>query len=150
MDETQLLDEIRRSLGSATPRSGKAERIADAIRRWGRYRWVGIYELDGDEIAVVGWSGPGEPAHPRFPATHGLCGAALASGAPVVVDDVTVDSRYLTTFGSTRSEIVVPIFETGEVVGLIDVESDAVAAFMDVDRSFLERCASALAPLLSA
>jgi L-methionine (R)-S-oxide reductase len=62
---------------------------------------------------------------------------------------VTSDPRYLTTFGSTRSEIVVPILHpvTGVTLSLIDVESERVNAFTDDDRAFLEECASVLANL---
>jgi putative methionine-R-sulfoxide reductase with GAF domain len=70
------------------------------------------------------------------------------TGRSVVVGDVTADPRYLTTFGNTRSEIVVPIRDgEGTVTGLIDVESDLVNAFDESDRLVLERCARALAPL---
>ncbi len=57
-----------------------AVRIAETIRSAGNYRWVGIYEVSGEEIAVVAWSGPGEPACPRFPITQGLSGTAVSSG----------------------------------------------------------------------
>ena len=59
---------------------------------------------------------------------------------------MTADPRYLTTFGSTRSEIVVPVVTDG-VRGLIDVESERPHAFGDADRAFLERCASAVRSL---
>jgi GAF domain-containing protein len=123
-------------------------RAAEEIRKAGDYRWVGIYEVGPEEISVVGWSGPEAPAHPRFPKDRGLCGAAAASGKLVLVPDVTKDSRYVTTLTSTRSEIVVPIKRaTGEVVGLIDVESDQVEAFAPQDVRLLEAFAAPLARL---
>jgi L-methionine (R)-S-oxide reductase len=127
----------------------KALRIADAIRRAGAYRWVGIYQVGPEEIAAMGWSGPGPPEHPRFPVTEGLCGAAVAQRATVVVGDVSADARYLTTLGTTRSEIVVPVFaaDRQRVVGLIDVESQHKDAFSGADRGLLERCALMMAPL---
>jgi L-methionine (R)-S-oxide reductase len=126
----------------------QATRAAEEIRKAGDYRWVGIYEVGPDEISVVGWSGPEAPAHPRFPKDRGLCGAAAASGKLVLVPDVTKDPRYLTTLGSTRSEIVVPVKRaTGEVVGLIDVESDQVEAFVPHDVRLLEAFAARLAGL---
>jgi putative methionine-R-sulfoxide reductase with GAF domain len=66
-----------------------------------------------------------------------------------VVGDVREDPRYLTAFGSTRSEIIVPVLgSTGrEVVGTIDVESERVDAFSEGDRATLERCAAAVAGL---
>jgi putative methionine-R-sulfoxide reductase with GAF domain len=149
MNEPRLLDELGRVLRSAEGRETKAERIAETIRSAGDYRWVGIYEVSGEEIALIGWSGPGEPAHPRFRITQGLSGMAVSSGETVVVGDVTTDPRYLTAFGSTRSEIIVPVIEpaTRKVVGTIDVESEHKNAFTDADRATLERCAAAIADL---
>jgi len=127
-------------------RTTNAERVAELIGRSGGYRWVGIYEVQGDEIAAVAWSGQGEPAHPRFLTSQGLCGGAARSGGTVAVGDLTRDARYLTTFGGTRSEIVVPVRHsaTRAVLGLIDVESERLNAFADDDRGFLEKCASGL------
>ncbi len=152
MKEQQLLDEIRGVLEKADSRENKARQLAEAIRRAGNHRWVGIYEVTREEIAVCGWSGPGAPTHPRFPVTQGLCGVAVHSGAAVVVGDVTKDPRYLTTFGSTRSEMIVPVLATGthHVRGLIDVESERLNAFTDADRILLERCASLIAALWEA
>jgi putative methionine-R-sulfoxide reductase with GAF domain len=78
-----------------------------------------------------------------------LCGAAVSARRAIIVGDVAKDPRYLTTLGSTRSEIVVPVLHpsTGEPVGLIDVESERVDAFTDIDRALLERCAAAMADL---
>jgi hypothetical protein len=79
---------------------------------------------------VIAWSGPEAPTYPRFPIAKGLNGACVASRKPVIVQDVASDSRYLTTIGGTRGEMIQPVFdETGVVVGTIDVESDRVNAF---------------------
>jgi L-methionine (R)-S-oxide reductase len=118
---------------------------AAEIRGHGGYRWVGIYEVTSDEIGILGWDGPAEPAYPRFPRTQGLCGAAVAACKTLVVGDVAADPRYLTTFGSTRSEIVVPIVRGEGVVGVIDVESEQPNAFAETDRAALEQAAARLA-----
>lgn len=135
---------MTRALEGETPRD-RYDGIAEAIRSDGDYRWVGVYVVDGDEIAALGWSGAGEPAHPRFPVDRGLCGAAVTSGRPIVSNDVHADPRYLTTFGSTRSELVVPIGGHGTpVVGLIDVESGDLDAFTDDDVARVRRWAIAV------
>jgi L-methionine (R)-S-oxide reductase len=123
-----------------------AARVAGTIRRFGRYRWVGLYHVGAEEIRLLGWGGPGPPANPRFPRSEGLCGAVVATGKAVTVGDVRSDSRYLTTHSSTRSELVVPILRNGLVVGLIDVESARLQAFGNTDRERLERCAATIAP----
>jgi L-methionine (R)-S-oxide reductase len=73
----------------------------------------------------------------------------VASGEIVVVGDVSKDPRYLKAFGTTRSEIIVPIVGRAgpKVVGTIDVESENVDAFSEEDRTALERCAAAAAKL---
>ena len=126
-------------------REVRAGRAAELIRQAGGYRWVGLYDVTDREIAVVGWSGPSGPTHPRFARSQGLNGAAVASGRPVVVQDVSKDGRYLQTLGDTRGEMILPVRDrTGAVLGTIDVESAAVDAFGDEDEALLARCAQAL------
>ncbi len=146
MDEGELTLQLAGLVSAGDDRGQRARGVAAAIRRFGDYRWVGIYDVTEDEIAVVGWDGPGPPAHPRFPRTHGLCGAAVAAGETVVVGDVSADPRYLTTHATTRSEIVVPVKYEGRVVAEIDVDSDEPAAFGDEDCRFLERVATLISP----
>lgn len=116
-----------------------ADMICDA-RGW---RWVGVYKLSRGELGIVAGSGDKPPCYPRFPATQGLCGAAVESRETIVVNDVRKDERYLPTFNSTLSEIVVPIVsQSDRVVGVITAESDKLNAFSDEDREVLERVAS--------
>lgn len=132
------------------PRDEKAPRAAEIIRRVRGYRWVGLYEAGPAEISVIAWNGPSAPTYPRFPVTSRLNGAAVASGSPVIVQDVTQDPRYLTTLGNTKAEMIVPVrILDGRVVGTIDVESDRTQAFTQDDSDFLEACASILLPLWS-
>jgi GAF domain-containing protein len=148
VDEARLLEEVCRVAEGGGDRTRKAAGVAGAIRRAGAYRWVGVYEVTDGEIANLAFDGPGAPAYPRFPVTQGLSGSAVASGETVVVGDVKEDRRYLTAFGSTRSEIIVPVLDrAGKVVGTIDVESEEVDAFSEQDRAALERCATAVAAL---
>jgi len=110
------------------------------------YNWVGFYMLDPDDsqVLVLGpFRGAATP-HVRIPVTQGICGAAVAQERTVAVDDVASDSRYLACSLETRSEIVVPIRAGGRVVGEIDIDSHAQAAFGTEDRSFLEECAAVI------
>jgi putative methionine-R-sulfoxide reductase with GAF domain len=144
MDDGGLTAGLVEAGAGAGDRAERAARIAATIRRFGGYRWVGIYDVTAEEIAVAGWDGPGPPAHPRFPRSEGLCGAAVAAGEAVIVGDVGADPRYLTTHSTTRSEIVVPVFVGADVVGLIDVESEKPHAFSDQDRRLLEDAATVI------
>ena len=95
------------------------------------------------------WSGPGAPENPKFPVTKGLTGAAISARKTLDVGDVAADPRYLTAFGTTRSEIIVPVFDgAGEnVVGTIDVESHKPNAFSEDVQALLEGCATVIRPL---
>ena len=105
--------------------------------------------MAGEEIANTSPSTARAPAYPRFPVAQGLGGSAAASGETVVVGDVRKDPRYLTAFGSTRSEIIVPVLDRAgrKVVGTLDVESEEVDAFSEEDRAAMERCVVVVAAL---
>jgi GAF domain-containing protein len=111
------------------------------------YSWVGIYLLYGNELVLGPFEGKPSP-HTHIPLGRGICGAAAAEKATIIVDDVNADPRYLACSLDTRSEIVVPIIADGNVLGEIDVDSDRPAAFGDADRQLLERVAACLAAKL--
>jgi L-methionine (R)-S-oxide reductase len=111
------------------------------------YTWVGIYLLDSNELVLGPYVGKPSP-HTRIPLGRGICGAAAAEKATIVVDDVNADPRYLACSLETRSEIVVPIMRGAEVLGEVDIDSDRVAAFGSDDRTLVEAVAALLAPRL--
>jgi L-methionine (R)-S-oxide reductase len=116
------------------------------------YNWVGFYMLDPQDsnVLVLGpfYGAPTE--HVRIPVNEGICGAAVAQGQTIVVDDVNADPRYLACSIETRSEIVVPIRAHGQIVGEIDIDSHDLHAFGEDDRTFVERCAAIFGKLMEA
>jgi GAF domain-containing protein len=139
-----ILTQIRTLASGAPSLKALQEGIVAIIaERLPHYHWSGFYMLDpGDSETLVLGSYAGEPTpHVRIPVTQGICGAAAASGQTVVVDDVNRDPRYLSCSIKTKSEIVVPIYAHGRVVGEIDIDSHSPAAFKDADRRFLEEAA---------
>ncbi|MDQ2919204.1 MAG: GAF domain-containing protein [Verrucomicrobiota bacterium] len=126
--------------GAKGPRDVKT--MVEMIQTARGYCWVGIYKMNRDEMEIVAGTGTEPPCYRRFPATQGLCGAALDSKKTIVVDDVGKDIRYLPGFHSTRSEIVVPVFsQSGRAVGFIVADSAKANAFSKDDREILERVA---------
>ncbi|MGB9470717.1 MAG: GAF domain-containing protein [Candidatus Acidiferrum sp.] len=145
MTEELFLARLRDLLREIPDRALAAKRVAEAIAGERGYCWVGIYEVTPTDIGMIACTGTTPPAFPRFPLSKGLCGSAVALRSIVNVADVQEDPRWLTKFGTTRSEIIVPIITAaGQVIGLIDVESDQLNAFSGDDEGFLTSCASIL------
>jgi len=149
-----LLQELRKIVADYASRMEKLQQIAALIRNSGSYRWVGLYDVDrqAGEVVNLVWDGPDAPEYPTFPIGKGLTGSAIQESKVINVGDVAADPRYLTAFGSTRSEIIVPIFngQRNQVVGTIDVESERTNAFHENTESVLIDCADAIAPLWAA
>ena len=138
----KMLQELGAFILAGGKGAADVKKMADMICEARGWRWVGVYKLIRDELAIVAGSGDQPPCYKRFPATQGLCGAAVESRETIVVGDVHKDVRYLPTFNSTRSEIVVPIIsQSDKVVGVITAESDKLKAFSKEDREVLERVA---------
>ena len=146
-EQREALDAIERVVAAEPDSDEVLRQVVDLLHdRVGHYSWVGIYFVEGDELALGPWGGPAATEHERIPIGQGVCGAAAASGVTEIVDDVNADPRYLACFLSTRSEIVVPISYDDIVVAEIDIDSDLPAAFGDDDRVFLERVAKLISP----
>jgi L-methionine (R)-S-oxide reductase len=147
----KVLADLRGLASAGARRMASLQKIADLLRNAGSYRWVGLYAVDhaAGIVSNIVWSGPGAPEYPSFPISKGLTGAAISTRKTVNVGDVASDPRYLTAFGTTRSEIIVPVFDLseGSVVGTIDVESEDVNAFGSDVQAFLEACSEAIGPL---
>ena len=135
---------------AAAPNADTAMKQTVALLKDGipDYAWVGIYLLSGNDLVLGPYVGKPSP-HTRIPLGRGICGAAAAEKATIVVDDVNADPRYLACSIETRSEIVVPIMMGARVLGEIDIDSDKPAAFGRRDRELLEPIASLLAERLS-
>jgi GAF domain-containing protein len=141
---TKELDSLAATAGSAQElMTGMAERLHERLLK---YNWVGFYMIEHGEhnapdiLALGPFVGAMTP-HTRIPLNQGICGAAASSGKTVVVDDVKSDPRYLACSVETKSEIVVPIFVDGKVVGELDVDSHFPTAFGAEDRRLMEHCA---------
>jgi GAF domain-containing protein len=150
LKDNGVLEELRAALGQAREPEAAMEAAVETLeQRMPDYTWVGIYLLDGNELVLGPFRGKPSP-HTRIPLGRGICGAAAAEKATIIVDDVNSDPRYLACSTETRSEIVVPIMSGNDVLGEIDVDSDRAAAFGADDRALLEHVAELLAPRLAA
>src|SRR5208282_6711561 len=138
--------EVAQSAQAATSAQDLMSRMVKLLHeRMLKYNWVGFYMIEKDsdqpQMLVLGQFEGAMTPHTRIPLHQGICGAAASSGKTVVVDDVAQDSRYLACSLETKSEIVVPVFVHGQVVGELDIDSHFPAAFKDEDRTLVEFCA---------
>jgi len=150
VEHGDALNLIRTIVAEAPGPEAAAQRVVEALHdRFAHYDWIGIYWVDreADELVLGPWIGPEATEHTRIPIGIGICGAAAASGQTEIVADVDADPRYLACFTTTRSEIVVPIFADGQVIGEIDIDGSDTGAYDETDARFLEEVAALLAPL---
>lgn len=118
-----------------------------------KYNWVGFYLLEPGAqppVLVLGAFEGAMTPHTRIPLNQGICGAAASSGQTVVVDDVAKDPRYLACSLETKSEIVVPVFAHGEIVGELDIDSHFPAAFTPEHQELVQHCAMLVGKKLEA
>jgi L-methionine (R)-S-oxide reductase len=145
--QQQLAKEISALAGAADTAEDLMSVVVGRLKeRLPHFDWVGFYMIDkaGDGEGPLLVLGPYVGAitpHTRIPLNQGICGAAASTGRTVIVDDVNADPRYLACSLETKSEIVVPIFVKGEVVGELDIDSHTPAAFTADDRQLVEHCA---------
>ncbi len=149
-----VLQEVEELTAKAASGQQLMTQIAQVLHeRMLKYNWVGFYMLEkagvgaGNMLALGPFVGAMTP-HTHIPLNQGLCGAAASTGKTVVVDDVHSDPRYLACSVETKSEIVVPVFVHGKVVGELDIDSHFPAAFAAEDRALVERCAALLGRFL--
>jgi len=144
----QVLARIREVVRGGGDRDARLRQVVQVLGgRRSKYTWTGIYLVEGDILVLHNQVGLPTP-HERIPIGRGICGLAAREGRTVVVPDVGRDSRYLACNHETRSEIVVPIFKDGRVVGEIDVDSNDLDAFDQEDRRILEETARLLAEVV--
>ncbi len=144
------IQEVRQDVARLAASARSSEELMSSMvrllhERMLKYNWVGFYMLERSSqppVLVLGAFEGAMTPHTRIPLNQGICGAAASSGKTVVVDDVSSDPRYLACSAETKSEIVVPLFVKGRVVGELDIDSHFPAAFSTQDRELVEYCAS--------
>ena len=149
--ERETFEQVRRQAGQFALGAASAKQLMENLvqllqERLLKYNWVGFYMIEkdasGTPVLVLGPFRGAMTPHTRIPLNQGICGAAASTGKTVVVDDVSQDTRYLACSLETRSEIVVPVFVHGQVVGELDIDSHFPAAFTADDRELVEHCAA--------
>ena len=112
--------------------------VAAAIHQEMKFWWTGFYRVVGEELLLGPFQGPVACMH--IPFGRGVCGTAWQRQQTVVVPDVDQFPGHIACSSQSRSEIVVPVFSPdGKVTAVLDIDSENLAAFDDVDRQYLEQ-----------
>ena len=112
--------------------------VAAAIYQEMKFWWTGFYRVVGDELLLGPFQGPVACMH--IPFGRGVCGTAWQRQQTVVVPDVDQFPGHIACSSQSRSEIVVPVFSPdGKVTAVLDIDSENLATFDDVDRQYLEQ-----------
>jgi len=103
------------------------------------YHWVGFYLVDEDGKNLLLGPYVGQPTrHVKIPFGQGVCGLAAEEKRTIMVPDVSKILNYLSCSPQVKSEMVVPIFKDGHMVGELDIDSHTAAPFTEEDKDFLE------------
>ncbi len=116
--------------------------VAAMIDATFHFWWTGFYRVVEGELILGPFQGP--VACSRIAYGRGVCGTAWCERRSVVVEDVELFEGHIACSSASRSEIVVPIFHGDDVVAVLDIDSEHLAMFDDMDREWLERIVALL------
>ena len=111
--------------------------VMAALKYGLNFFWVGAYVVKEGELVLGPFQGP--VACTRIPFTKGVCGASYTRQETIVVPDVEAFPGHIACSSASRSEIVVPVIKEGQVVMVLDVDSDQLNDFDETDKKYLEQ-----------
>lgn len=114
--------------------------IAAALKYGMNFFWVGFYLAKGDELVLGPFQGP--IACTRIKPGKGVCGTSWAEDKTLIVPNVDEFPGHIACSSDAKSEIVIPIHKDGELIGVLDVDSDQLNSFDEVDELFLRQLES--------
>ena len=111
-----------------------------------RLNWAGFYLLEDGKLILNAFQG--KPACIEISVGRGVCGTAVYEKRTLVVPDVHKFEGHIACDGASQSEIVVPLFKNGTVVGVLDIDSPEKNRFSDEDKQGLEKFAAIIESVL--
>jgi GAF domain-containing protein len=137
-----LLPQIQGLLSGETNLVANLGNIAAALKEQFNWLWVGFYWIIEDELVLGPFQGP--VACTRIKKGRGVCGTSWEKEATIIVDDVEKFPGHIACSSASKSEIVVPVYQNGKIVGVLDVDSELLAHFDEVDKIYLEKIVALL------
>ena len=98
--------------------------------------WVGFYLVKNDELVLAPFQGP--VACTRIKKGRGVCGTSWAEARTLIVPDVEKFPGHIACSSLSRSEIVIPVLQQNEVIGVLDVDASELDQFDETDQKYLE------------
>ena len=109
--------------------------LMDTFHFW----WVGFYRVIDEVLVLSPFQGP--LACTRIKRGKGVCGTAWNKAETIIVADVDKFPGHIACSSLSRSEIVVPIIKDGEVIAVLDIDSEFLGTFDAIDKEWLEKVA---------
>jgi len=116
--------------------------VAAALKTQFGWLWVGFYLVKNNELVLGPFQGP--VACTRIAKGRGVCGKAWELAQTLVVEDVNQFPGHIACSSLSQSEIVIPLIKNGEVWGVLDVDSEQLSFFDEIDQKYLEAIVSAI------
>lgn len=139
----ELLPQIEAVLEGETDVIANMANVAAMLWETFHWWWTGFYRVQGDELVLGPFQGP--MACTRIRKGRGVCGTCWQENCTQLVPDVDQFPGHIACSSASRSEVVVPVRNAqGDVVAVLDIDSDRLSAFDDTDRLWLERIAGLL------
>jgi GAF domain-containing protein len=127
--------------GESDPIANMAN-VAAMIHTTFSFWWTGFYRVVGEELVLGPFQGP--LACSRIKYGRGVCGTAWKEQTTQVVPDVELFPGHIACSSLSRSEIVVPVWQGEEIVAVLDIDSEHLATFDEVDKKWLEKIVALL------
>ena len=134
---TSLLPQVQAVMDSSVDIIANMANMAAMLHETFGFWWTGFYRVIGDELVLGPFQGP--LACTRIAYGRGVCGTAWKEKRTIVVPDVEQFPGHIACSSASRSEIVVPVFQDGEVIAVLDIDSDRLATFDETDSEYLEK-----------
>ncbi|HVZ55817.1 MAG TPA: GAF domain-containing protein [Chitinophagaceae bacterium] len=132
-----LLPQVRALIEGEPDTVANLANITAALKEQFGWLWVGFYLVRGEELVLGPFQGP--VACTRIRKGRGVCGTSWAEARTLLVPDVERFPGHIACSSRSCSEIVVPLIRAGQVVGVLDIDSESPAAFDPTDQSYLEK-----------
>ena len=132
----ELIPQLRALVETEKDEVANMANLAAALRQTFGFFWVGFYRVVEEELILGPFQGP--VACTRIRQGKGVCGTAWAEGRTLVVADVEQFPGHIACSAESKSEIVVPIRRKGQIVGVLDIDSDTLCTFDAIDATYLE------------